>query len=212
MTSTSHTHSTLRCLENAKPRNERLHTRKLYSQQTSNSTNQKDKMKTQPGTYITKAGTNIREPFAAQTEQRDTHGLFDETSTEKSVNWSKAFCPVCQPIVDGHFRKREREMQSEIARLQTQLDKATGNMPQTSAQRDTTAQPQQCYPDLRKRYEHLKLAHTQLHSEYSNKEKQLEESKAHAEQLAEVLAHYHEMMPTPESTEALAQWERSRKQ
>ena len=32
---------------------------------------------------------------------------FDETSSERSVNWSKAFCPTCQPIVNRHFIKRE---------------------------------------------------------------------------------------------------------
>ena len=37
-----------------------------------------------------------------------------QTETEKSVNWHKAFCPVCQPIVNGHFIKRVAELESEL--------------------------------------------------------------------------------------------------
>jgi hypothetical protein len=40
-----------------------------------------------------------------------------ETRTEASVNWSKAFCPVCQPIVDRHFRPREAYLLGHAERL-----------------------------------------------------------------------------------------------
>jgi hypothetical protein len=40
-----------------------------------------------------------------------------ETKTEKSVNWSKAFCPVCQPIVNRHFIPREAHLLAHAERL-----------------------------------------------------------------------------------------------
>ncbi len=56
--------------------------------------------------------------------------LLSQTRTEKSVNWHKAFCPVCQPIVDGHFIKREaafvvaQEADDELIRRYKQTNQA----------------------------------------------------------------------------------------